>query len=76
MTKKQNLLKISKKNSGNQEMIWATQFSTMGGPVGDPWICAYPQHYKTKFGSQILATNFGIFFVVYVMFSEICSMWV
>ena len=30
--------------------------------------------YKTKFGSQILATNFGVFFVLYVMFSEICSM--
>ena len=24
--------------------------------------------YKTKFGSQILATNFGVFFMIYVMF--------
>ena len=31
--------------------------------------------YKSKFGSQILATNFGVFFVIYVMFSEIGSMW-
>ena len=22
-------------------MTWATQFSTMGGPVGDPWTWAY-----------------------------------
>ena len=28
-------------------MIWATQFFTiyMGGPMGDPWIGAYPQHW-------------------------------
>ena len=32
--------------------------------------------YKIKFGSQILATNFGVFFMIYVMLSEICSMWV
>ena len=25
-------------------MILATQFSSMGGLVGDPWIWAYPQH--------------------------------
>ena len=25
-------------------MIQATHFSTMGGPVGDPLIWAYPQH--------------------------------
>ena len=31
-------------NSGNQEMNWATQFFTKGGPVGDPWIWACPQH--------------------------------
>ena len=24
--------------------------------------------YKTKFGSQILATNFGVFFMIYGMF--------
>ena len=28
----------------SQEMIQATEFSTMGGPLGDPWIWAYPQH--------------------------------
>ena len=28
--------KISQNNSGNLEIIWATQFSTMAGPVGDP----------------------------------------
>ena len=38
ITEKQYLLQISPNNSGNQEIIWATQFSTMGGPVGDPWI--------------------------------------
>ena len=27
-------------------MIQATQFSTMRGPVGDPWIGVYPQHWK------------------------------
>ena len=32
--------------------------------------------HKTKFGSQILATNFGVFFMIYVMFSKICSLWV
>ena len=30
--------------------------------------------YKTKFGSQILATKFGVFFMIYV-FSNICLMW-
>ena len=34
------LLKISQNNSDNQKMIWATQFSTMAGLVGDPWIWA------------------------------------
>ena len=29
-------------------MIRATQFSTMGGPVGDPWLRAYPQHCITR----------------------------
>ena len=37
-------LKTSQNNLGNQEMIWATQFFTMDGPVGNPWIWAYPQH--------------------------------
>ena len=32
--------------------------------------------YKTKFGSQILAANFGVFFMIFVKFSKICSMWV
>ena len=41
---KKYILKITQNNSGKQEMIRATQFSTMGGPVGDPWIRAYPQH--------------------------------
>ena len=36
---------MNQNNSGNQEMILAAQFSTMGGPVGDPWILAYPQHW-------------------------------
>ena len=27
---------------GDQETIRVTQFSAMGGPVGDPWIWAYP----------------------------------
>ena len=31
--------------------------------------------YKTKFGSQNLATNFGVFFMIYEMFSQICSTW-
>ena len=31
---------------------------------------------KTNLVAQILATNFGVFFVLYVMFSKICSMWV
>ena len=34
---------MSQNNSGNQEMIRATQFST-AGPVGDPRTWAYPQH--------------------------------
>ena len=36
------LLKMSQNNLDNQETIWATQFSTMCGPVavGDPWIWA------------------------------------
>ena len=29
-------MNIVKLISGKQEMIWATQFSTIGGPVGDP----------------------------------------
>ena len=41
------ILKISQNNSGDQELIWANQFSTMGGPVGDPWIWTYPQHCLT-----------------------------
>ena len=47
--KNQFLLKIVQNNSGNQEMIWATQFFTvyLGGPVGDPWIWVYPQHWFT-----------------------------
>ena len=36
-----------KLNSGKPEMIRATQFSIMGGPVGDPWISAYPHHCET-----------------------------
>ena len=40
ITKNKFLLKISPNKSGNQEMIWATQFFTMGGVVGDPWIWA------------------------------------
>ena len=31
---------------------------------------------QTKFGSQILATNFSVFFVICVMFSKTWSMWV
>ena len=27
-------------------MVRATQFSTMGGSVGDPWIWAYPYKYS------------------------------
>ena len=30
------LLQINQNNWGSQEMIWETQFSTMGGLVGDP----------------------------------------
>ena len=45
ITKNNFLLKISQNDLGNQEMIRATQFSTMGDPVGDPWIWAYPQHW-------------------------------
>ena len=30
-------------------MTWATQFSTMGGPVGDPWTWAYPLHCMCPF---------------------------
>ena len=37
---------MSQNNLGNPGMIRATQFSTMDGPVGDPWIWAYPQHRK------------------------------
>ena len=35
---------MSQNNLGYQTMTWATQFSTIGGLVGDPWIWAYPQH--------------------------------
>ena len=38
------LLKVSQNNLDNQEMIRATQFSTMGSRVGDPGIWSYPQH--------------------------------
>ena len=31
---------------------------------------------KTKFGGHILDTNLGVFFVIYVMFSEIYQMYV
>ena len=40
----QTSFKDESNNSGNQEMIWATQFSPMSGPVGDTWIWDYPQH--------------------------------
>ena len=30
---------------------------------------------KPNLVAKILATNFGVFFVIYVMFSKICSMW-
>ena len=29
-------------------MSLVTQFSTMGGPLEDPWIWAYPQHWLTS----------------------------
>ena len=35
---------IKQNNLGNQQMILASQFSIIGGPAGDPWIWAYPQH--------------------------------
>ena len=40
-------------------MIRATQFFTMDGPLGDPWVWAYPQHwpYGTYF-SEILSIKF------------------
>ena len=38
---------MNQNNLGNQEMIWVTQFSTMGGPVGDPYIWVYPQYWYT-----------------------------
>ena len=31
---------------------------------------------KPNLVAKILATNFGVFVVIYVMFSKICSMWV
>ena len=31
---------------------------------------------KPNLVAKILATNFGVFFVIYLMFSKICSMWV
>ena len=37
---------MSQNNSGIQEITWATQFSTIGGPVVDPRTWAYPQHCK------------------------------
>ena len=42
-------------------MIRATQFSTMGAPVGDPWIRAYPQHCNRDLnqGVLVLWTKFG-----------------
>ena len=36
ITKNKFLLKISQNNLGNKAMIWATHFSTTGGPAGDP----------------------------------------
>ena len=36
MTKNKFHSKISQNNLGNQEINWGTQFSTIGGPVGDP----------------------------------------
>ena len=42
-----NELNISQNNLGNQKMIQVTQYSTMDGPVDDPWIWAYSQHCKT-----------------------------
>ena len=31
---------------------------------------------KPNLVAKILAANFGVFFVIYVMFSKRCSMWV
>ena len=31
---------------------------------------------KPNLVAKILATNFGVFFYIYIMFSKICSMWV
>ena len=39
--KNEFVFKISEKRATNK-IVWATQFSTMGGSVGDPWIRAYP----------------------------------
>ena len=34
----------------------------------------YQSGTKPNLVAKILATNFGVFFVIYVMFSKICSM--
>ena len=39
-------------------------------------ICGHNQSgTKPNLVAQNLATNFGVFFMIYVMFSQICSMW-
>ena len=53
-------------------MIWATQFSTMGGLVGDPWIWAYPQHWCHQ---EYVYINFVTIFCSLFNGLRACSYW-
>ena len=43
-------------------------------PIFPECICNKQSGTKPNLVAKILATNFGVFFVIYVMFSKICSM--
>ena len=66
---------IDKKSSSSRLHVEYCKSSNIScNLVGNKLVDHSAVWYKTKFGSQILATNFGVFFMIYVMLSKICSM--
>ena len=53
---------------GLQGQMWLKKSNFQVLPYWKYKTTIKPVWYKTKFGSQILATNFGVFFMIYVMF--------
>ena len=53
-------------------MIWTTQFPNMGGPVTDPWISAYPQHWPIGDTSDVESVCHELWQNWYSMFMVFC----